>query len=59
MSETKEEILKRLAECRAEYKNVTTEEEIGLLMENTMVALQDLLFLEKVEWEKKNTIKEE
>lgn len=55
--ETKTHILNRLAECRAAYQGKNTQEQLNLLLENTMVALQDLLYLEKISWEE--LVKEE
>lgn len=52
--ETKEEILERLAECRASYEGELDCDETYMLLENTMVALQDLLYLEKVDWREFN-----
>lgn len=48
--ESKAQILNRLAECRREYRNVENPEQLELLLENTMLAVQDLLALEKVEY---------
>ena len=47
--ETKESLLARLADCRAEYGIAEGEAEL-VLLENTMSALQDLLDIEGVEW---------
>lgn len=46
----KKEILKRLAECRRCYQEKMSEEDELLLLENTMVAVQDLLAIEQVAW---------
>jgi hypothetical protein len=46
MDEVKNKILARLQECREAYQEELSQEEAFLLLENTMCALQDLLFLE-------------
>lgn len=46
----KKEILERLVECRATYEKDLTEKEVNMLLENTMGAIQDLLFLENIDW---------
>jgi hypothetical protein len=49
--ETKAQTLMRLAECRRAYKKANTPEELALLLENTMLALQDLLYAEGIGWQ--------
>jgi hypothetical protein len=43
----KQQILERLAECRQAYEEKLTPQQIEMLLENTMSALQDLLQLDE------------